>query len=122
MSGTLQRLQHATLRLTQDGSIKERLADAFVSHLAGIDPLSLPEEARAEFRELDAAMHRESPLPRENPIQASVRKMSIPDARRYAAVVVRIFAAVACTQFAAAPVHRAPRAASKAAPQPHLLS
>ena len=40
-------------------------------------------------------MHRESPQVRESAVRASVRKMSATEASRYAAMVVRLFAAMA---------------------------
>lgn len=97
MSTTIDLLQRATLRLSQDGSIKDRLADAYASHLIEIELDDVPEMLREEFSALCAAMNRETPLPRESPIRASVRKMSIHEASRHAALVVRMFAALART-------------------------
>lgn len=95
MHNAVDLLQRATLRLSQEGSIKDRLADAYASHLIGIDAEDLPQHLRADFDALCAAMNREIPLPRESAINASVRKMSGEEARYYAALVVRVFAAVA---------------------------
>jgi hypothetical protein len=47
-------------------------------------------------------MNRERALPRESAIRASVRKMSNDEAGHYAALVVRIFATLARSDFAAA--------------------
>lgn len=106
MHNTLDLLQRATLRLSQEGSIKDRLADAYASHLIGIDAEHLPENLRTDFDALCAAMNRELPLPRESAIRASVRKMSGEEARYYAALVVRVFAAVAREEAPAASVRR----------------
>lgn len=95
MNEMVDRLQQATLRLSQEGSIKDRLADAYASHLDEIDTDTLPEAVRPQFVALNRAMHSERPLPGESAIRASVRKMSNEDARRYAALVVRLFAAMA---------------------------
>jgi hypothetical protein len=54
------------------------------------------------------AMSRERPLPRENPVRASVRKMSNDEASRYAALVVRLYAAVARDRGMAGQISRQP--------------
>lgn len=104
-------LRLATLRLSQDGPIKDRLADAYSSHLVALDAEQLPEPMRGEFGALCAAMHRESPQVRESAVRASVRKMSTHEASEYAALVVSLFAALARMEVAQSPV-RAPRAAA----------
>lgn len=95
MNNTLDRLQRAAIRLSQDGSIKDRLADAYALHLVDVEAEVLPQEIRDDFAELCEAMRRERPLPRESEIRASVRKMSNDEARRYAALVVQVFASLA---------------------------
>lgn len=97
MDNVLDLLQQATITLTQGGSIKDRLADAYATHLIQVDVEDLPESLRDEFECLCQAMRRERPLPRETAIRASVRKMSNEEAARHATLVVRIFAAVART-------------------------
>lgn len=97
MDNVLDLLQQATITLSQGGSIKDRLADAYATHLIQIDVDDLPESLRDEFECLCQAMRRERPLPRETAIRASVRKMSNEEAARHAALVVRIFAAAART-------------------------
>jgi hypothetical protein len=97
MDNLLDLLQQATITLSQSGSIKDRLADAYATHLIQVDGDALPESLRDEFECLCQAMRRERPLPRESAIRASVRKMSNDEAARHAALVVRIFAAVART-------------------------
>ena len=91
MDSTLDLLQRAALRLSQEGSIKDRLADAYASHLLEIDADDLPEEVRDDFAAMCEAMHRERPLPRESVIRASVRKMSNEETERHAASIVRMF-------------------------------
>lgn len=97
MDNAIERLQRAAIRLAQDGSLKERLADAYAANLEGLDPDDLPEGLRADMTLLQGAMHRERAQPRESVIRASVRKMSSDEARRHAALVVRLFAALART-------------------------
>lgn len=106
MDNTLDLLQRATTRLSQAGSIKERLADAYSAHLLEVDSDVLPEPVRSDFSALCAAMHRERAMPRESAIHASVRKMSNDEAGHYAALVVRMFAALARTDGAAASARR----------------
>jgi hypothetical protein len=95
MSDVLERLQRAALVLTQNAPVKDRLAEAWLGHLQVLDAGQLPEHFRGEFSEMCEAMTRERPLPRENPVRASVRKMSNAEAGRYAALVVRLYGAVA---------------------------
>lgn len=112
MSNTFELLQLATLRLSQDGSIKDRLADAYASHLAEVETDHLPENVRADFGALCAAMHRESARSTEGAARASVRKMSVLEAREYAALVVRVFAAMVRAETVPQAASRAPRASS----------
>lgn len=108
MEDLLDLLQGAALTLVQGGSIKERLADAYDRHLIQIDADDLPDPWRDEFLMLTGALRRETPLPRESPIRATVRKMSSEEAERHAAQVVAIFAAVA-RHSAGQSVRRTPR-------------
>jgi hypothetical protein len=74
---------------------------------------------RAEFGAMCEAMHREPPQIRESTVRASVRKMSVIEAREYAALVVRLFAAMA-RQDAARAASAAVRNGSIRAPAPVL--
>jgi hypothetical protein len=95
MNDVLDQLLQATVKLSQSGPIKDRLADAYSSHLSNVDASDIPERHRAEFIELHTALNRERPLPRESVVRASVRKMSNEEADRHAALVVQAFAALA---------------------------
>ncbi len=95
MNHNFEKLQQATLCLSQDGPIKDRLAEAYDAHLNAVEAESLPENLREDFGALCAALHREAPQVRESPVRASVRKMSTHEASSYAAMVVRLFAAMA---------------------------
>lgn len=95
MNHNFEKLQQATLCLSQDGPIKDRLAAAYDAHLNAVEAESLPENLREDFGALCAALHREAPQVRESAVRASVRKMSTHEASSYAAMVVRLFAAMA---------------------------
>ncbi|MEO6078784.1 MAG: hypothetical protein ABIQ86_03275 [Steroidobacteraceae bacterium] len=109
MNNALDLLQRAATRLSQEGSIKDRLADAYASHLVDVDVDDLPDIIRNDFAELCEAMHRAQPLPRESVVRASVRKMSNDEAGRYAALVVRAFAALARAEVAGVAMRRTVR-------------
>jgi hypothetical protein len=109
MNDTIDRLQQATLRLSQEGSLKDRLIDAYAHHLEDLDPQSMPEMLRGDFESLHLAMHGAAPLPRECVIRASVRKMSPVEVRGYAALVVRAFAAAARDEQPLKPAQRTAR-------------
>jgi hypothetical protein len=95
MEQALEQLQRATLRLAQEGPVKERLAEAYHHYLSDIEPQQLPEDYRAQFADMCRAMRSVTPLPRENPVRASVRKMSSSEANRYASLIVSVFGALA---------------------------
>lgn len=95
MERALEQLHKATLRLAQDGPVKDRLADAYQHYLADMQPQQLPEAYRVPFADMCRAMCSAIPLPRESPARASVRKMSSSDANRYAEFIVSLFAAIA---------------------------
>jgi hypothetical protein len=95
---TLERLHQATLTLCADGAIKDRLADAWATHLTAIELEQVPADLRIGFDTLRTAMNREAPLPRESVARASVRKMSSEEASGHAQVVVQLFARLARAQ------------------------
>jgi hypothetical protein len=95
MEHALEQLQMATLRLAQEGPVKDRLAEAYHHYLRDLQPQQLPEVYRAPFADMCRAMCSVTPLPRENAVRASVRKMSSSDANRYATLIVSVFGALA---------------------------
>ena len=95
MNDVLDQLQQATVKLSQSGPIKDRLADAYATYLSNVDASDIPDRYRDGFIELHTALNRERPLPRESVVRASVRKMSSEEADRHAALVVHAFAALA---------------------------
>lgn len=95
MNNNFELLQLALLCLSQDGTIKDRLVDAYTTHLVAVESEALPESMRGDFEALCAAMHRETPQLRESAVRASVRKMSASEASSHAALVVKLFAETA---------------------------
>ncbi|TLZ35934.1 MAG: hypothetical protein E6K24_08045 [Gammaproteobacteria bacterium] len=95
MSTALEQLEAAALSLARSGPIKDRLADACRNHLALVNPEELPAALRADFHACHDALTRERPLPGEDAVRATVRKMSNQDADEVAAAMVRLFAALA---------------------------
>jgi hypothetical protein len=91
----LENSHRAALRLAQEGPIKDRLAEAYDQFLAGIGAAEVPESYRTQFAEMCRAMCSVCPLPRENPVHASVRKMSAAEASQYAGLIVGLFGEMA---------------------------
>jgi hypothetical protein len=81
----------AVRALAGDGSIKSRLACAFTDHLAMLAEEDLPDSIRPRFLVLRQAMKMVKPISTEDPVIASVRKMSAAEASRYAASIVAMF-------------------------------
>jgi hypothetical protein len=94
MNTAWQELEAAALTLARSGPIKNRLADAYRNHLSLVNAEDLPEGLRAEFCACHAALTREAPLPGEDAVRATVRKLSTHEADELACNVVRLFAAV----------------------------
>lgn len=89
------RFQGAMLSLARSGAIKDRLADAFRTHLAQVREEELPREMREEFRAVSRTLTRERPMLRgEDAVRATIRKMSNEEADRIACSVVRMFGAL----------------------------
>jgi len=95
MSTALEEFEAVALSLARSGPIKDRLTDAYRNHLALVNPEELPAALRAEFHACHDALTRERPLPGEDAVRATVRKMSNHDADEVACAVVRLFAALA---------------------------
>jgi hypothetical protein len=85
------RLEAAALSMTGPGTIKDRLLDAYRSHLEDVQESDLPGAIGAEFAEMTQALHRAQALPGDDVVKASVRKLSNEEARRYAELVVRLY-------------------------------
>ena len=84
--------QGATFALARSGALKDRLYDAFRNHLAALDEADLPWELRQDFRSFCYCMTREPPLLRgEDPVRATVRKMSSGEAEEAASCIIKMF-------------------------------
>jgi hypothetical protein len=95
MSTTLDKFRGATLSLARSGSIKDRLTAAYRDYLAFVDESELPRELVAEFRALNSVLKRERPASRQDdPLRATVRKMSSTEADEVASSVVRMYGAM----------------------------
>ena len=91
MTRVYDRLESATLHLARSGAIKERLEGAWRQCLANIEADDVPHEWRLQFIELSSQIQRERPMRGEDAVRATIRKMSVEEAERHAAVIVRMF-------------------------------
>jgi len=95
MNNAWERFHCATMSLANDGTIKDRLTEAYLHHLSALDEEEMPRELREEFRALRVQLRREPPLhKREDPVRATVRKMSNSEATACAHTVVRLIVAM----------------------------
>lgn len=83
----------ATLALVKPGPIKQRLVTAY-SDIKGVQPGDLPEDVHAAFRKMGQELTRVSPFGDENPVCATVRKMSNDEASQWAAKIVSMYDAL----------------------------
>ncbi|HZF26972.1 MAG TPA: hypothetical protein VEZ88_11975 [Steroidobacteraceae bacterium] len=93
-----EKFHSATVALARSGPIKQRLFNAYVNHLATLDAEQMPRELREDFGGLTRAMHAVRPLPGEDAVRATIRKMSDGDANRHAVQIVNMFCTVARSQ------------------------
>jgi hypothetical protein len=77
--------------MTGPGTIKDRLLEAYCSHLEDVQESDLPGTFGAEFAEMIQVLHRARALPGDDVVKASVRKLSNEQARHYAELVVRMY-------------------------------
>jgi len=98
MLSTWEKFHSATVELAGSGPIKQRLFGAYVNHLAALSDDQLPKEIREDFSNFCRAMRAVRPLPGEDAVRATVRKMSDDDANRYAVQIVNMLGIVARTQ------------------------
>src|SRR6202795_3967335 len=81
----------ATLELVRSSPIKQRLVCAYRRHLATVPEDQLPSEVRESFGQVLRCLRGVQPLPGEDAVAASVRKMSNQEADECAALIVEIF-------------------------------
>ena len=84
-------LHSAILELVRSTPIKQRLISAYRRHLAPVPEDQLPVEVRESFSQVLRWLRGVQPLPGEDAVAASVRKMSNQEADECAALIVEIF-------------------------------
>ena len=107
MLNTWEKFHLAAIELAGTGPIKRRLFGAYVNHLATLTEEQLPKEIREDFSSFSQAMQSVRPMPGEDAVRATVRKMSDCDATRYAVQIVNMLGTVARTQMAMRPQNSA---------------
>jgi len=107
MSSVWESFLAATAILVSAGPIKQRLAEAYRAHLATVDQEELPREIREEFSSVSSCLCCVRPMRGETAVQATVRKMSEPEAGRLAVRIVEMLAVIARTQYQQRPKLRA---------------
>ena len=78
--------------LAGHGHIKQRLIKAYSDNLQNLEEDLLPIPMKQRFADLQHLMERVAPLNGEGAVCASVRKMSVEDADRCAALMVELYA------------------------------
>jgi len=91
----LEQLTQAVLSLAGTGTLQERLQSAGEYRLVHIRPETLPGSLAEEFREIYQALTREEPLPDQGSIEATVSRMSAPEAAQLAERIVGLWLDVA---------------------------
>jgi hypothetical protein len=86
------RFRDAVLVLAGGGPVKQRLTDAFQTHLRNLDPEDLPRDLRGPYSTLVTALQSGQRVGTLDAISASVRKMSEAEAARHAQSIVHMFA------------------------------
>jgi hypothetical protein len=81
----------ATLELVRSTPIKQRLISAYRRHLGALPEDQLPSEVRESFAHVMRVLRGVRPLPGEDAVAASVRKMSNQEADECASLIVEIF-------------------------------
>jgi hypothetical protein len=81
----------ATLELVRSTPIKQRLVAAYRRYLAALAEEDLPGDVRESFGQMTRCLRGVQPLPGEDAVAASVRKMSNQEADECAALIVEIF-------------------------------
>jgi hypothetical protein len=105
MSATWDRFHSAALLLAGAGPVKQRLADAFRTHLVDLDVEELPRQLRAEFLSLSASLTSERAVGRSSVIDATVRKLSDAQAAAFSGRFIVMYGLLAQSR---APAQRAP--------------
>lgn len=92
MQSNWDRFHEAVIVLVGSGPVKQRLVEAYQSHLQQVHPDDLPREVRGSFATVATALHSVPRTGGLDSISASVRKMSELEAARHAQAIVTVFA------------------------------
>ena len=90
----------ATLELVRSTPIKQRLVAAYRRYLAELAEEDLPGDVRESFGQMTRCLRGVQPLPGEDAVAASVRKMSNQQADECAASIVEMFGSMCRVRFA----------------------
>ena len=89
----------ATLELVRSTPIKQRLVAAYRRYLAELAEEDLPGDIRESFGQMTRCLRGVQPLPGEDAVAASVRKMSNQQADECAASIVEMFGSLCRARF-----------------------
>jgi hypothetical protein len=95
MPSNWEHFRRAAAILVGPGPVKQRLVDAYARHLRAVDVHTLPAEIHPGFLELTAALSSVRATGGLNSVEATVRKMSEPEAGQHAAAVLEMLVAMA---------------------------
>jgi len=98
MTPLAERLAEAVQTLVGDGSIKQRLSQAYLEQLQDLHESELPVNLRAAFSELRVALNRLPPVGHENRVRMNVQKMSPHEAGRHAGTIVKLYVELAISR------------------------
>ena len=102
MSVTWDKFHGAALLLAGAGPVKQRLADAFRTHLVDLEIEELPRELRAEFMSVSASLTSRRAMGGLGVIDATVRKLSDAQAAGYARRLIAMYGVLSQSQSASA--------------------
>lgn len=94
MSVVKKALYDALLVLTGHKSAKDRLRDAWLNYLCDLQPEDLPEGPRQKFQAISDGLSSQTPVNKEHPAEATIRKMSPHQAARWNKDIVSLYVAV----------------------------
>jgi hypothetical protein len=98
IGAALQRLRSASEVLVGPGPVKQRLCDAYVRHVRDIDRGQLPPEMADILSQLGDALSTASAVGGLGAVEATIRKMSEPDASQQAVRIMELFVALSTQQ------------------------
>ena len=94
MTFLAERFAAAVRRLVGDGSIKQRLGQAYAEHLDDLREGDLPASLHRTYAELAAAMRRSPGPAKESAIRITVQKRSFAEAAAHAQTIVKLYAEI----------------------------